>query len=240
MGDFFYSVCVFDYRGFCKNGGQCLKKHFQEICENKSCQGDSCLKRHPKNCIFFSTFGDCKFAEHCRYNHEGKNTHVMIKMKDIVKPVEILKSEITQLKVDNIEKEIKLKDMKKISEENDKLTKENQKFNKDNKVLKEKLSCIEDNSMYIRSYQCDECNFESEDRDTMIEHMTENHDDIGKEFYVHTGTLAFAGCCICKKMFYNTEDLDKHNKFQIQCSICNLCTAVENPEGDYCIAMDHC
>ena len=37
MGDFFYSVYVFDYRGFCKNGGDCSKKHFQEICQNRKC-----------------------------------------------------------------------------------------------------------------------------------------------------------------------------------------------------------
>ena len=31
MGDFFTSVCVYDYRGFCKNGDDWLKKHFKEI-----------------------------------------------------------------------------------------------------------------------------------------------------------------------------------------------------------------
>ena len=47
--DFFDSVCVFDYRGYCKNAGDCLKKHFQEICKNRNCLGESCLKRNPKN-----------------------------------------------------------------------------------------------------------------------------------------------------------------------------------------------
>ena len=130
--------------------------------------------------------------------------------------------------------------MKKISEDNDKLTEENQRFNKDNIIFKKRLSSIEDISMYIRSYQCDNCNFESEDRDKLIEHMTKNHDDIKKEYYVHFGTLAVASCCICKNMLYNTEYLDKHKKLQIQCSIRNLCTTVENPEGDYYAAMDHC
>ena len=51
----------------------------------------------------------------------------MIKLKDIMKKVEILNSEITKLKVANVEKENKLKSKTKISEENDKLTKENQK-----------------------------------------------------------------------------------------------------------------
>ena len=34
--DFFDSVYVFDYRGYCKNTGDCLKKHFQEICKTET------------------------------------------------------------------------------------------------------------------------------------------------------------------------------------------------------------
>ena len=44
----------------------------QKISKNKNCLGNSFFKQHPKKCIFFTTFGDCKFAEHCMYNHEGK------------------------------------------------------------------------------------------------------------------------------------------------------------------------
>ena len=94
--------------------------------------------------------------------------------------------------------------------------------------------------MYNQSYQCDNCNLESENRDKMIEHMTENHDNIEKEFYVHSGTLAVASCCICKKLSHKTEDLDKHNKLQIQCLTFTLCTTAEIPKGDHCAAMDHC
>ena len=97
MADFFHGICVFDYRGFCKNGGECLKKHLQEICKNRNCLGESCFKRHPKNCIFFTTFGDCRFAESCRYHHEEKSTHAMIELKDNIKQLETLKAEITSM-----------------------------------------------------------------------------------------------------------------------------------------------
>ena len=83
MEDFFTSACVFDYRGFCYKGDDCLKKHRQ-------CLGESCLKRHPKNCIFFTTFRDCKFAAHCRYHHEGRNTYVTVELKANIKEVEKL------------------------------------------------------------------------------------------------------------------------------------------------------
>ena len=51
----------------------------------------------------------------------------MIELKDIIKQLETLKTEITKHKVPNDEKENKLKEIKKINEENDKLRKENEK-----------------------------------------------------------------------------------------------------------------
>ena len=34
----------------------------------------------------------------------------------------------------------------------------------------------------------------------MTVHMTENYNDIDNEFYVHSGRLAFAICCMKKKV----------------------------------------
>ena len=102
---------------FVKMVGTVIKKHFKEICENRNCLGESCLKRHPKSCIFFTTFGDCKFAEFCRYHHEGKNTNARIELNNMFKQVETLKAEITNLKVESVEKENKLKPMKTIKED---------------------------------------------------------------------------------------------------------------------------
>ena len=133
-------------------------------------------KKHPKKSIFFLPLEIVNLLIIVGTIIKEKNTHIMIKLKDIMKKVE----EITKLKVANVEKENKLKSKTKISEENDKLTKENKKINKDNNILKERLSTIEDNGVYIQSYQCDNCNCESEDRDKKIEHMTENHDIIEK------------------------------------------------------------
>ena len=92
----------------------------------------------------------------------------------MIKQLETLKAEITKLKVENVEKEIKLKEMKKTSEENDKLRMENEKLNKDNTILKKRLTSIEDKNMWTQSYQSDKCNFKSEDRNKIEEHMTNN------------------------------------------------------------------
>ena len=46
----------------------------------------------------------------------------------------------------------------------------------------------------------------------MIEHMTENHDEVKKEEYVDTCTLAIERCYICNTIFCSEDDLDKHNE----------------------------
>ena len=157
----------------------------------------------------------------------------------MIKQVETIKAEITNLKVENVEKENKLKEMKKIREENDKLRMANEKIIKHNKILKKRLTSIEDKNMWIQSYQCDKCNFKSEERDTIEEHMTNNHSEIEKEYYVESGEIAVEICFICDKVFNSKEDLDNHKQLDIQCSICKVCATERGSEFDYCAAMEH-
>ena len=129
--------------------------------------------------------------------------------------------------------------MKKIREENDKLRMANEKIIKDNKILKKRLTSIEDKNMWIQSYQCDKCNFKSEERDTIEEHMTNNHSEIDKEYYVESGKIAVEICFICDKVFYSKEDLDNHKQLKFQCSFCKVCVKGGSSEIDYCSAMEH-
>ena len=55
----------------------------------------------------------------------------MIELNGMIKQLETHKAEITMLNFENVKKEIKLKEMKKTSEENDKLRMENENLNKD-------------------------------------------------------------------------------------------------------------
>ena len=64
----------------------------------------------------------------------------MIQLNGMIKQLETLKAEINMLNVENVEQEIKLKEMNKTSEENDKLRMENEKLNKDNNILKKRLT----------------------------------------------------------------------------------------------------
>ena len=101
------------------------------------------------------------------------------------------------------------------------------------------FSSIEEKKVYFRNYQCCECNYKSGDMDKMIEHMTEKHVEIKKEEYVESSTLAAEMCCICNKLFYSEEDLDKHKQVEIHCPSCELCTTAETSDFDFCTAMEH-
>ena len=57
-----------------------------------------------------------------------------------------------------------------------------------------------------------------------------------KEFYVQTGCVAGESCCICIKVFYSTEDLEKHTQTKINCSMCDICKRVGRSDSDYCAA----
>ena len=129
--------------------------------------------------------------------------------------METLKPEITNLKVENAEKENKLKDMIIISEENDKLRMANEKLNKDNTILKKRS--IKEKSMHIQSNQCDKFKFESEDRNKIGQHMTNNHFEIEKEYNIESDMIAVEICLICNKVFYSKEYLDNHKQLKFQC-----------------------
>ena len=91
MGDFFY------YRGFCKHRND-------KICRNINCHGESCFKWHQKKCIFFNTFGDCKFGKYCSYHHDATKTHAIVELKDSIEDLNILEREITKINYENEEK----------------------------------------------------------------------------------------------------------------------------------------
>ena len=82
-------------------------------------------------------------------------------------------------------------------------------------------------------------NFDSEDRNTIEKHMTDNHNDIEKECYIESGMIAVEICFICNTVFYSKEDLDNHKQLKFKCSICKVCVTEGSSEIDYCSAMEH-
>ena len=64
-----------------------------------------------------------------------------------------------------------------------------------------RLTSIEDKSMNIQTYQCDKSKFDSEGRNKIEKHMTDNHSEIEKEYYVESDMIAVEICFICDKVF---------------------------------------
>ena len=68
-------VCIYDRKGYCKEGNNCLFAHAQEICtdymKSRICTRNNCRKRHPRPCRYFSR-NICRRGDSCRYLHEKK------------------------------------------------------------------------------------------------------------------------------------------------------------------------
>ena len=124
-------VCRHHQRGFCKHADKCHKHHVNEICSTIPCKDLNCTKRHPKKCKYFEENNFCKFNTKCAYSHEKPEISVEVKyaleeiqkLKDEIKElkdnmnnhtqqrqeknsaeksIEVVKSEIEKLKLENI------------------------------------------------------------------------------------------------------------------------------------------
>ena len=65
-------ICTRNKFGHCKFGNSCRNIHYKETCKNLSCTSNSCEKRHPKSCNWYSRYGRCKFSP-CSYPHDSEN-----------------------------------------------------------------------------------------------------------------------------------------------------------------------
>ena len=67
--------CIFDRKGFCREGERCKFFHSQEICsefiEHRVCTKTICRKRHPKDCRYFNK-SICLRGESCKYLHDQR------------------------------------------------------------------------------------------------------------------------------------------------------------------------
>ena len=80
------SQCKFFKFGFCKFEDRCRERHVIEKCPDPRCTVLNCPLRHPRPCKYFRMFQNCKFGDHCAYEHQ------------LCPIVEHLKEEIGKLK----------------------------------------------------------------------------------------------------------------------------------------------
>ena len=73
----------------------CRYEHVHEKCEDTECVISSCRKRHPKSCMYYQKFKQCKFGSSCQYKHDDPIIPVDCKLHHI--EVAKLSSEIKVL-----------------------------------------------------------------------------------------------------------------------------------------------
>ena len=78
-------ICNFAKFGKCKRQN-CQYHHPEEICCDKTCQIQDCLKKHPVDCRYFWVFNACKNENSCKFRH--KKTDVQSNIYD--KKIEML------------------------------------------------------------------------------------------------------------------------------------------------------
>ena len=67
-------VCKHFKFGHCKFRLHCRYRHVDVLCEDSSCDINTCEKRHPMICKFYYNYGRCKFSP-CSYKHDGTILH---------------------------------------------------------------------------------------------------------------------------------------------------------------------
>ena len=87
-------ICHFEKFGKC-NRQNCQFHHPEEICCDKTCQIQFCLKKHPLDCRYFWVYNACKNENSCKFRHKMTD----IKHSDIYdKKIETLENEVKSLK----------------------------------------------------------------------------------------------------------------------------------------------
>ena len=62
-------ICHFAKFGKC-NRQNCQFHHPEEICCDKTCQIQFCLKKHPLDCRYFWVYNACKNENSCKFRHK--------------------------------------------------------------------------------------------------------------------------------------------------------------------------
>ena len=121
-------VCRHFKFGYCKYKNTCRLHHVQEVCDSKSCDVESCNKRHPKVCRYWREYGRCKFSEFCSYRHvtsscgncheneileelRNKLVNIESKCSDYQTQLNIIESKLKELESGLLQKEEKVNDV---------------------------------------------------------------------------------------------------------------------------------
>ena len=128
------NLCLYNKYGHCKFRDTCRHQHFNETCEETSCETKKCLKRHPRNCKFYYDFRRCKFGDYRSFSHKTLENGISAPENDL----KDMKARLATLEELMEEKENKIKcindKLNTIAEKNVKLETERNKMKWQNEM----------------------------------------------------------------------------------------------------------
>ena len=109
-------VCRYFKYGHCRYQERCRYRHVNELCNDTDCVLNSCQKRHPRICIFFKEYKQCKFGAFCNYKHETeveelgreRNFQFEGEITRLSSRIKKLEEDITALVEENVALQLKL------------------------------------------------------------------------------------------------------------------------------------
>ena len=82
------TVCKFHQSGHCKFGSKCKHQHNMHTCTKINCDKTTCTARHPRPCLYYTRFGQCKFGTNFSYLHTNTNTESETEIEKLKKDLE--------------------------------------------------------------------------------------------------------------------------------------------------------
>ena len=228
------NVCRKNKFSYCKFRNTCRYQHIYFICDNSQCEIESCERRHPIKCNYFTRFSRCKFGVFCKYSHVTLSKHDE-------KGIRKLEAEITELKIhnDKIEKEIELMKMH-ISN-----------IMNENCELKKFLETEKNDS--AQDFKCDKCNFKGKNVNGLKVHKSLKHKNIiqvdgniDTTFDTENTEDKNQNKHVLKAVFIGEDAISAEaelREFYISELICNYSEDIlllEDESGDIYDGFDHC
>ena len=162
------NVCRYHKFGHCKFSETCRFLHFNERCENSTCEIRSCKLRHPRKCKWFRDYNRCKFGEWCSFDHVDTNAN-----EDSIKEIFDKLEQLTKIILEKDEV------INKLAEKIKKLE-ENYDNDDDEDVIENDVEETDVNTTFVnpylkKRYPCEICDFQAKSNAGLQLHVKSKH-----------------------------------------------------------------